>query len=193
MFNSKALKEPKEDSRLYSWWLTSPIGGFYYDWSWRLVGRPIFEAKRCFQWWYFCIRKTWDFDFTSIFTIIEYFLKRLQKVLLNGHAVQEEKDMQALAIAIKLAGRLRKDEYFDRPSRHHSKKWGESRHWFEPVGNGSESVYMRSSRPNVNTEADKEQERKDFRATWETEEWQRQRDEKRLYGIFMKYGRRLWD
>ena len=192
MLNSKALKEPKEDSRLYSWWLTSPIGDFYYHWSWKLVGKPAFEVKRTFQWWWHCLRKTWDFDFHSIFTVMEYFLIRLQRTLINGHAVQEDKDMQALRIAIKLCGRLSKDEYADRPRRHHDKKWGEARYWSEPIP-GSTSSYFRSSRPNVKTEADKEAETADLKASWVVEEAQRKRDEKRLYGIFLKYGRRLWD
>lgn len=193
MFNSKALKEPKEHSKLYSWWLMSPIGDFYYDWSWRLFGKPVFEIKRGFQWWYHALRKTWDFDFQSIFTIIEYFLIRLQKTLLNGHAYQEEKDLQALRIAIKLAGRLKKDEYADRSRRHHDIKWGESKIWFEPCEDKKGCSYMKSSRPNVKTDEDKEQEMNDFKASWTIEEWQQQRDERRLYGILMKHGRRLRD
>ena len=194
MINSKALKplEDKKVSRLYSWWINTAFARKYYGLLWT-IKKPFLDLKKMVEWYWNVFRYDYDFDGSCLFRIIEYKLKRVQKVLENGHAIQDAKDMQALRIAIKVAGRLSQDNYSDRAYRKHDVKWGEYKHWFTPNEHNPEYSTWNSSRANAVTEEQKAEERADRKLLWAIEEMQQQRDERRLYGILQKYLRRLWD
>jgi len=195
MFQSKALKDFPErtKSKLYKWWLESPIGDWYYRVTWKYFGKPLQDVKKMWSWYWNVFRFDYDFDGHSLFAIIEYKLKRIQKVLQNGHAVQEPKDMKALKLAIKLAGRLKDDDYDEPFWNRHDRKWGESKHWFEPCNDGTGNSYWHSSRPNANTPEEKEQESQEHLAYRYASEAKRNREEKQLYSILQNHLRVWWD
>lgn len=194
MINSKALKDfsSEKSSKIYSWWIESAIGKAYYKVEW-FFQKPYYQLKKLIQWQWNVFRFDYDFDGHCMFAIIEYKLKRILPVLERGHAIQEDQDMHALRLAIKLAGRLKDDKYDIIQHDRHAKKWGESKYWFTPTGDGTGSSYMHSSRPNANTPEEKEQERKDFLAGCYASDAQMKREEKWLYAILHKYMRRWWD
>jgi hypothetical protein len=192
---SKQIKFPsddKEHSKLYLWWIESDISDYYYNFI-RLVQKPFYHAKKMYDWYVNVFKDDFDFDGHSLFAIIEYKLKRLEKNLQEGCAIQEEMDMKALSMAIKLAGRLKDDKYEECIHDRHAKKWGELKTWFEPTNDGTGSSWYRSSRPNAVTEQDKEQERLELRSLYATAESRRKREEKWLYSLLEQYLRRLWD
>lgn len=195
MFQSKALKEFTDEkrSKLYGWWVETTISKYYYNFVRNFITNPIFQVKRLLQWYWNVFRFDYDFDGHCLFAIIEYKLKRLQETLTNGHAIQEDQDMKALKLAIKLSGRLKEDKYdlvaYDRIN----KKYGESKIWFEDCNDGSGNSYMRSSRPKANTDLEKEQERNYTREQYNSCEYKRTREERILYAVLLKYLRRWWD
>lgn len=195
MYDSKPLKSfpRKERSRLYLWWIQSPVGDLYYDLVHRFIENPIFQVKRLLQWYWNVFRHDYDFDGHSLYAIIEYKLKRLEKCLLNGYAVQEDSHMHALRLAIKLAGRLKLDRYEEPFLNRHDRKWGESKTWMEDTGRGNGSSYFRSSRPNAVTQEQKDQESKEYLACMHGAYAKQLREQSWFYGILSKYLNRLWD
>ena len=195
MFRSKALKDFSNDkrSKLYLWWIQTPVADKYYEFTWKFFSQPISRIKKLYGWYKNVFHNDFDFDGHCLFAIIEYKLKRVQKCLEKGHAIQEDQDMKALQLAIKLAGRLKDDSYDEPFWNRHDRKWGESKNWFEDCNDGSGNSYWRSSRPNANTEEEKAAERADHLTHCYAADAKRNREEKWLYGILNKYLRRWWD
>jgi hypothetical protein len=202
MRDSKALKpgnqfEDREDDkktptwllnlRLW-WWDFAPVR-WYYD-----VGTFIRRLKRAYKWTKNCIWTNWDFDAQTIFPLLEYKLKRIEFCLKNGHAVQEERDLKALRISIKLAKRVSDDYHEGKLYEWHERKWGGHTPWresWEDQGDGSSRYVGR--RVKVKTEQDREAEVADLRALWAKNDAWRSRDEKLLFSIIQKYYRVWWD
>lgn len=195
MFQSKALKESygKTRSKLYMWWLDTTVSDYYYRFTHKFITNPIFQVKRLVQWYWNVFYNDYDFDGHSLFQIIEYKLIRVQKCLVEGHAIQDPKDLKAIKLAIKLAGRLKDDKYEERGYDRVDKKYGESKHWFEPCNDGTTNSYLRSSRPKVNTDAEKEEEIAFRRKQYELSDYRCKREERWLYAILHKYLRNWWD
>jgi hypothetical protein len=200
MFNSKALKPFKDKpnsfwNKVNLWWYNSWLGKNFYDYKWKLIEAPIYHVKRLIEWQWNVFRFDYDFAGHCLFAIIEYKLKRLEKVLINGHAIQEDQDMKALKVAIKLAGRLKEDKYSDSFYRRHDKKWGEMKHWFTDVDSNdrTKGSLWNHSRPNANTQEEKDQESKEHLANCYAAEDKTKREERWLYDILHKYLRRWWD
>ncbi len=194
MFQSKALKNKhKERSKLYLWWIDTWLADKYYNYSWRFFENPLFQIKRLFQWYWNVFQFDHDFDGHGLFAIIEYKLKRVEKCLINGHAIQEPKDLKAIKLAIKLAGRLKDDKYEERGEDRTDQKFGPRKNWSEPIGDGSGSSYLRSSRPKVNTDVEKAEEFAFLRKQYELSDCRRKREERWLYAVLYKYLRNFWD
>lgn len=194
MFNSKALKDSnKEPSKLYLWWIQSAIGDWYYDFTWKWFGNPWFQFKRLCSWYINVFCHDFDFDAHSIYGVLEYKLKRIQNVLINGHSIQEEQDLHALALAIKLATRLKEDRYEERASERIEHKWGKLEIDFVDLNDGSNCSRMISSRPKMVTDEDKEQEWKETKEQYELAYIRKARETKWLFAILAKYIERLWD
>lgn len=197
MLNSKALKpgnryDTKNQSKFYMWWLESNISGYYYD-TLYAIKKPFKQIKKLYDWYVNVFKDDFDFDAHSLFAIIEYKLKRVQTSLTNGNAIQEDKDLHALELAIKLAGRLKVDNYEDRQHRHHDAKWGKTVSWFTPCDDGTGNSIWNTSKPNAVTEEEKAQEKKEFLDLYKISGNIRNRDEKWLYSILKNHLRNLWD
>jgi hypothetical protein len=194
MIQSKALKDFESNpSKLYLWWIETQLADWYYDYSWKFFGKPLSHIKKLWGWYWNVFKDDFDFDGHSLYAIIEYKLKRLEKVLLKGHAIQEPKDMKALKLAIKLAGRLKDDKYEDRGYDRTEKKYGELEMWFEPCNDGTTNSYMRSSRPKVITEVDEAEEIAFRREQYELSEYRMKRETRWLYAILANHLRSWWD
>ena len=196
MFSSKALKDRpgKERSKLYLWWIQTSVSEYYYDFFYKFFKRPYRLVEKVYGWYKNVFLNDYDWDGHSMFAIIKYKLERVEKALINGHAYQEDReDMKALKLAIKLAGRLKTDHYEERGYDRIEAKWGKSKHWFEPCVDRPGLSTMHSSRPKMITEEDKKQEMEDRREQYRLSEARRQKEEKCLYAIMLKYMRSWWD
>jgi hypothetical protein len=185
MIDLKPIKYPREHSKFYLWWIETSLSRWYYDFTWKFFGNPIFQVKRLYQWYVNVFRNDYDFDAHCLFAIIEYKLNRVEKSLLNGLAWQEDRDMKALKLAIKLAGRLKDDKYEEVAWARMDKKWGEIQiDWkAQPI----------SSRSKVKTEEDNNLMWADRLKQYELSEKRKKRDERNLYVILHKYINKWWD
>jgi hypothetical protein len=195
MLLPKALKEfpDKKYSKPYEWWIQSKFVDWIYDFKWKWFGKPIFQIKRLYQWHMNVFRFDYDFDFHCMFAIIEYKLKRIEKCLIDGNAFQDPKDIKAIKLAIKLADRLKDDNYPEAFYKRHDRKWGKMKTWFTPCNDGTGCSTWNHSRPKANTPKLKEQESKEHLASMHAADAKAKREEKRLYDILHKYGRSWWD
>jgi len=188
---SKALKPNNRYTRVARWW-DNVVDAWDY-WWWKILGNSIHQIKRMWQWYWNVFRYDYDFDGHCLFAIIEYKLKRIGNSLRDGLAIQEDRDMRALRVAIKLAGRLKDDKYANRCHRKIEEKWGDLRMSSIPCNDGSGNSTCLFSRPKAVSDSQKAQELTESRNAYITEAWQQKRDEKRLYGILEKYLRGWWD
>lgn len=167
-----------------------PIDGFYHRYKER-IGRSIAFAR--FGW------LNYDFDAYTMYDLMQFKLKRIQKALIKGMAIQEKEDMDALQVAIKLTGRLYRGNYERYFHKLHDRKWGDMPDWdSEPADldkNGKPLTFrlIFKERANVKTEEDKEQQRKDFLACYEQGEVLKLKDLDKLNEIFKKHAARWWD
>lgn len=79
-----------------------PVAGFfsrYYEYSCRSL------AFARFGW------GNYDFDGAYLYEMMSFKMKRLYKVLENGHVIQEDEDMKALLEAIDICKRLSEGDY----------------------------------------------------------------------------------
>lgn len=193
MFQSKPIKEFKPSSKLYLWWLDTTVSEYYYAFTWKFFGKPWQDIKKMYGWYVNVFNNDFDFDGCSLFQIMEYKLQRLEKCLLKGMAHQSTKDMKALKLAIKLAGRLKDDKYDEVAYDRHVKKWGESKRWFEPCELNKDLSVWKSSRSNVKTPEDEKQCSDDLRAFYEASYARCKKEERYFYNILHTFLRNLWD
>jgi hypothetical protein len=101
--------------------------------------------------------------------------------------------MHALRLAIKLAGRLKEENYEETFRIRHDRKWGEMKTWTEDTERGDGSCYWRSSRPKADTKELKDQEAVEHLAFLHAADAKSAREEKWFYSILEKYLRKWWD
>lgn len=193
MLKSKALKDFSDEKtgKLYDWWVESVLRDWYYDIQ-AFFRRPYLRIKKLYEWNKHVFAHDYDFDGHCLFAIIEYKLRRVLPELENGHAIQEDQEINALKLAIKLASRLKEDEYERIAWDRHEKIWGDLITWTTPYGNdGMSQWHFRFEK--VNTDEEKERCNKDRNALRELAYKRMVREEKWLYAILAKYLRRWWD
>lgn len=196
MLRSKPLKDfdIKQRSKLYET-VIEPLVDWYHKAHWATIGKPWSHAKKMWGWYFNVFRWDYDFDSHSIFSIIEYKLIRVQKSLLNGCAWQENRDMKALRLAIKLAGRLKEDKYDERGYNRIDRKYGKAKYWTEPCNDtpGVELYSFKSSRPKVKTKEEEKELSEYSMKQYLLADDRMKREEKLLYSILHKYLRVWWD
>ena len=172
-------------TKLYSFYIDSDLTNWVRRQYRRLLLRPIQQVIKLYQWQTNVFHNDYDFDSHSIYGILEYKLKRIQHALLNGWAVHEPKDLKALALAIKLAGRIRADNYEEAFMVKHDLKWGTANYTFEPN--------FVSHREGATTPELLALERKEFSHAFMRAEARTVRDRKLFFAIVHLYERIWWD
>lgn len=193
MIDSKALKDGPEKSKLYYWWIDSWIGDQYYAFVRNFIKNPIYQVKRLLAWYWNVLRHDYDYDGHSLFGIIEYKLKRLEKALINGHAIHEPTDLKALKVAIKLAGRLKEAKYEEAGYDRIERKWGKLIIWFTDIPGKPDYSTMHSKYEKEKDDLDKIMVRDEVRANFVASHNRQKREEKWLYAILLKYLGKWWD
>lgn len=197
MLNSKRLKDfdidDKEPSKFYLWYIETSLCRWIHDFQYKYFIGPYLMARKVFGWYWNVFRFDYDFDGHSVFAILEYKLKRVEKSLINGTALQENRDMKALRLAIKLAGRLKEDNYDTLFHDRHDKKWGQMKTWFTPSLTHKNMSTWNSSRPKANTPEEIEEERSDFLVACFKGDAMVKREQKWFFDILNKYTNVWWD
>lgn len=141
----------------------------------------------------------YDFDSAYMWHIMAFKLKRIEKCLINGHAIQEEADMAALRETIIICERLFSEDYDSKYHEAHNAKWGDLPEFgTEPsdVDNKGKVLTYRvifKDRPKVTNETEKEQERKEFLECFNKGEQDRLADMDRLAFLLKTHSRQWWD
>lgn len=197
MINSKAIKEFTEDVKTDGliYWLKDKFVWRITDFINRIYERSIRSlAYANFGW------KHYDFDSAYMWDLLSFKLKRIEKALKEGNAIQEDADMVELAEAITICDRIFTDEYENKYHDLHDIKWGELPPWKTEketrVINGKNMTMYRvisQERPKVITETDKVLERREFSQCWEKGALDRATDIDRLCLIFKNTSQKWWD
>lgn len=192
---SKALKffnDIKDDGLRY--WIKSityyPVQNFFNR-TYERVCRTLAFAR--IAWLHY------DFDSAYLWHIMAFKLKRIEKALINGHAIQEEADMAALKEAIEICERLFGEDYEFKYHGAHDLRWGNIPDYetvpseYDKDGKILTYRIVFKDRPNVKSDADRELERKEFLRVYELGEADRVRDMDRLAVILKDHSRSWWD
>lgn len=196
MFQSKALKEDseyKEPSKLYLWWIETTVSEYYYRFVHKFITDPIYQVKRLVQWYWNVFRFDYDFDGHCLYAIIEYKLKRVDHSLYSGNSVHEDKDLKALKLAIKLAGRLKDDNYDMVAWERLQKKWGKLQSWTTPCEDKKDMLQWHSKFSNVKTPEDEEACNKERRYGYTVAYNKMLREQRWFYSLLNKHLRSWWD
>lgn len=197
MLNSKALKDFAEDVKTDGllYWLKDkllwPITDFinmHFERSKRAIAYAKFGYKH------------YDFDSAYMWDLLVFKLKRIEKALKEGNAIQEDADMAELAEAIVICQRIFDDEYENKYHDAHDIKWGEFPPWktekeVKRIGDKDVVFYkvINRERPKVITETDKVLERQDFLRCFENAAADRIADIDRLSIILKNTSQKWWE
>ena len=130
----------------------------------------------------------WDYHF--LYVILRHKLTGMYKALSNSNGIGANKQAKHIKYAIYLLDRLIRDdvygEYRNTAFKEHDRKWGELDVSLNDDGT------LKFSRPNVLTEDDAVQERKEYRRCMRLSDYLEKQDLEQLFGIMMKYMRYWW-
>lgn len=136
--------------------------------------------------WFPVIWDDYNWDESTILTILKFKLDRMEKAFRSKHAmaVGSEKAADQMKMCSVALDRLIKDDYtaFNK----HNEKWGEASMEFE-------KNKLNIKRPNVITEKDEKQERKEFKDCCEHEDYLIKQDLEFLFDTMKKHIRTWWD
>lgn len=140
---------------------------------------------------------SFDFDAGTVWPLLAFKFRRIYPVLVGGHSVQKDEDMNALLEAIEICDRLGSDNYDGKYYDLHDAKWGELESKHDRVASRDAdgkptSYYWDSWRANVTPE-NKEQERADLLMIYANTEKDKEVDLDRLAYIFKHYLPSFWD
>jgi len=136
--------------------------------------------------------RNWDHYF--IYVIIRHKLHLTEQLIRNyGNHTRHIEDANHIKLCVNLLDRLMKDEYYENAFKNHEEKWGEPDFRWEECDDNSELSELHIDRPNVKSDEDKKQERKEFRRTSKHEVKLRQQDLDMLFNNMRKYIQGWWD
>jgi hypothetical protein len=109
-----------------------------------------------------------------------------------GYHVRAEQDADNIKTCVLLLKRLKDDDYHENAFKQHREKWGEINFdWLK--SDRKDLSKLNISHDNIKTEKDKIQERKDFKAACEREDFLKQQDLDLLFTLMGKHIQTWWD
>lgn len=140
---------------------------------------------------------SYDWDYSYLFKLIEFKIKRIELEIINGHAIPDKQTLQSLRLCLKLLKRINNSEYHYFLDIHNA-KWGESEWVFHRKEEDGTEIPNGCSRleiikRNANTPEEKAQEREEFQIAFRLDDAQEARDKRLLFRIMEKYHQLWWD
>jgi len=139
--------------------------------------------------WFPIIWKDEDWDYIFLLKILRYKLVSM-KTFFNSnecHTYKAEERAKEMGLCIKLLDRIIKDEYNEIAHFFHNKKWGNI------VASVDENKSLSLIRPNIKSEKDREQEKKEFLKCIDQERYLERQDIRYLFKIINKKVESWWD
>jgi len=134
-----------------------------------------------------------DWDHGFLFEMLEFKLKRMEKCLRNGIHLYADQTADKVKLCTQLLERINKDEYHEMVFRNHDKKWGRGEITFTDCEDREGMSELHIRYPNVKTEEDLEQQRKEYRALMKRPDELMQQDIDLLFETMRKHIREWWD
>lgn len=155
-----------------------------------------YETTRRFFYWGWKLKKNYSFDCNNTYYMIHLRLKKMieysekySSCLWNSNPNTTQ--MRKLRIACELAKRLNDDYYWTHKNKH-EEKWGELQlHFGKPDERRCRSLDF--SRPNANTDKEKEQERKEYQIASDMDDQQKKDERKYFFKLLEKHLEGWWD
>ena len=136
--------------------------------------------------------RNWDHYF--IYVILRKKLQLMEhQIRTYGHHVRNEEDADNIKVCVNLLSRLIEDEYHEMAFGKHDEKWGEIELKTKPLEDNPELYSVDFHRDGIQTEKDKEQERKEFSRAYNHETMLREQDLDLLFKNMRKYIQTWWD
>ncbi len=159
----------------------------------KTLKRRITARFKKFLYWLPIIWNDYDFDQVYFWIIMRHKLKSMRDFFNSDYALgaNSKKDAENMDLCIKVLDRLIKDDYLINSHIWHDKKWGDLKMWTEPIDD--EYSELKSTRPGIKNEQDKEQERKEFLRWCDVADRQEQQDIDFLLTKIKKHVRGWWD
>lgn len=134
-----------------------------------------------------------QYDYWFIYDILHKKLSLMEHFIRNyGYHVRAEQDADNIKTCVLLLKRLKDDDYHENAFKQHREKWGEINFdWLK--SDRKDLSKLNISHDNIKTEKDKIQERKDFKAACEREDFLKQQDLDLLFTLMGKHIQTWWD
>jgi hypothetical protein len=132
----------KEKIQLFGFWLATWyfVSGIWHDCFWNYVLRIIKIAQ-----WIPILWNDYDWDYGYFLDILKFKLKRMQKALANGHAVDEHNSAKASEIqeVLDLLDQIKENEFCKQEWAIHELKYGELQHNLgDPTSSGARAMNL---------------------------------------------------
>lgn len=143
--------------------------------------------------------RNWDYTYTLI--VLRKSLTDLRNVIKeNNRHLNAPKDVKRMTVCVNLLDRIIGEatcgeysdfDYHNNVFKHHDRKWGELRTWFEPYDENGSCLFQ-SHRPNITSKKEEEQETKEYRKLVDHQKMLEQQDIDMLFDT-LKRCREWWD
>jgi len=171
--------------RYISYYLTEPFKWLRHD-----LPTGISNLIR----WFPTIWSDRNWDHTFIYMMLRNKLKNQEQYIRKyGIHLYAERDADNMKVCILLLDRLIEDNYHVMAFKRHDEKWGEANMTWPDYDAKPGYSILKIDRPNVNTEKEKAQERKEFRTCSKHEGYLIQQDLDLLFKTMRKHIQAWWD
>lgn len=186
----RSLKEYNGDKysildRLYFSRSIDPVFKGYYN-----IRNFIFKVRRAISYakqsWYI-----YDFDYTSSIIMFEYALKRNEKAIANGHAINAKKTAKKVMVIRNLLRRISRDDMdsYTYLTEDLEKKYGKNDWDFEPITPERRLFRINNRNPAYNLDVYK----KDFKRAMDKQNALQKRDLEMFAKLFVRDIKSFWD
>jgi hypothetical protein len=144
--------------------------------------------------WFPIVWKDRQWDYQFIYSVLRHKLHLTEQFIrYNGVHVKNIQDADKIKKCVLLLDRLIKDKYHENIFDYHYKKWGSPEMIFSDVEDLSDYKSLNIEYPNVKTEKDRENQRKEFNLKIKSEEQMKDQDLDMLFKTMRKYIQTWWD
>lgn len=140
-----------------------------------------FQTLKTVKAWWHVLKNDIDYDFTSVYPVLKFKLEQIYNTLDNAPIEDIEAELQRINYCIGLCDQLIENNFCEKEFKDHDLRWGKLKIETESIEN-SDVLRAVLTRPAVNTDAEKDQERKEFREICDLEE---ERRKKAILSLFL--------
>jgi len=156
--------------------------------------RNISQGIKSLWIWFPVIWKDRQWDNQYIYEVFRHKLHLTEQLIRHhGHHLYRIKDADQIKVCINLLDRLIKDEYHETAFKKHEEKWGAAELNFKDSEEYPKMSVAAITHPNVKTDEDKVNERKEFKIASEHESRLREQDLDLLFKLMRKHIQGWWD